>query len=441
MVGRGVAAQEPRHALERRAHEAEAAPRRRVAGDERGALEVPEAGAELARERPARAAVEVDGDARRRRVQALDEARDLGRRAVGEHDVAEADGKLVPHGQRSLPDGAGVRTLVVMHDETFDCVVVGGGAAGLSAALVLGRARRTVLLLDDARQSNLPAHGVGGLLGHDGTPPAELYALARRQLEPYASVVVRHATAERAEADGDAFRLTLAGGETVAARRLLLATGMDYATPAVEGVRELWGDTVFHCPFCHGWEVRDRPLAVLGGTPHSAFAATLLTGWSADVVLLADGPPAFDDEAAAGLASAGVRVDERRVERLEAEGGRLRAVRFADGSALEREGLMVQAPLRPRTALAEQLGLELTDTGAAKTDPRGATSLPGVFAAGDGAGQMAQVAQAAAGGALAGAMIAHELITGPHGVHPPAPAPAAVAAGAAGGSLSPAGAG
>jgi thioredoxin reductase len=314
-------------------------------------------------------------------------------------------------------------------DDPFECVVVGGGAAGLSGALVLGRARRRVLLLDDGRQSNRPAHGVGGLLGHDGTPPDELYALARRQLEPYTSVVVREATAERAEADGEAFRVTLTGGETVAARRLLLATGMDYTAPAVEGLRELWGDTVFHCPFCHGWEVRDRPLAVLGSSPPSAFAATLLTGWSADVVLLTDGPAALEDAARAGLASAGVQVDERRVERLEAEGGRLRAVRFADGSALERDGLLVQAPLLPRSPLPGQLGLELTEAGAVKVDERGATSLEGVFAAGDGAGQMAQVSRAVASGALAGAMIAHELITEPHGMpFPGPPAPAAAAA-------------
>jgi thioredoxin reductase len=313
-----------------------------------------------------------------------------------------------------------------MDEMTWDCVVVGGGAAGLSAALVLGRARRSVLLLDDARQSNRPAHAVGGLLGHDGTPPAALYALARAQLAPYPSVVLREATAVRAAVDGDGFAVDLADGEAVAARRLLLATGMDYTPPAIEGLRELWGDSVFHCPFCHGWEVRDRALAVLGSTDHSVFQATLLTGWSADVVLLSDGPAPFGDEARASLASAGVRIEERRVERLEAVDGRLSAVRFTDGDALARDALLVQAPLRQRTTLPEQLGLALTERGTVQADERGITSVPGVFAAGDIAAPIQQVSVSVAQGAAAAAWIAHGLITEPHGVAfpgvPPRPA-------------------
>jgi len=299
---------------------------------------------------------------------------------------------------------------------TWDCVVVGAGAAGLSAALVLGRARRSALVLDDGRQSNRPAHGVGGLLGHDGTPPAALYDLARAQLAPYPTVALREATAVRARAEGGGFGVELADGDVLAARRLLLATGMDYAPPAVEGLRELWGDSVFHCPFCHGWEVRDRALAVLGANDQAVFQAVLLTGWSADVVLLTGGPPQFGDEGRASLASAGVRVEERRVERLEAVDGRLAAVRFADGEALARDGLLVQAPLRQRTALPEQLGLALAERGTVQVDERGMTSVPGVFAAGDIAAMVAQVAISVAQGAAAGAWIAHGLITEPHGV-------------------------
>jgi len=305
----------------------------------------------------------------------------------------------------------------------LDVAVVGGGAAGLSAALVLGRARRDVLLVDAGAQSNRAAHGVGGLLGHDGRPPAELYARGRDELARYPSVTVVDGTVTGARRDGDGFTLTLdgAGADAVRARRVVLATGMAYVPPAVPGLPELWGGSVFHCPFCHGWEVRDRPLAVLGRTTMTAFQAGLLAGWSDDVVVLTDGPPAFDDDAREALARRGLRVDERPVRALRAADGALAAVVFADGSELPREGLMVHAPLRPRDDLATQLGLETTALGAVKVDGRGAASVPGVFAAGDGAETMAQVAAAAAAGALAGAMVAHELIVHALGIAPPDP--------------------
>jgi choline dehydrogenase-like flavoprotein len=144
-------------------------------------------------------------------------------------------------------------------------VVVGGGVAGLSAALVLGRARRRTLVLDRGGQSNRAAAHVGGLLGHDGTPPAELYELARAQVAAYDAVALRDAEAVDARAEGDGFAVVLGdGGGEVRARALVLATGMAYEVPDVPGFAELWGGAVFHCPFCHGWDVRDRPLVVYG---------------------------------------------------------------------------------------------------------------------------------------------------------------------------------
>jgi thioredoxin reductase len=249
-----------------------------------------------------------------------------------------------------------------MTEPDFECVIVGGGAAGLSAALVLGRARRRVLLIDAGRQSNRAAPHVGGLLGHDGTPPDVLYRLARTQLEPYASVAVADGTVTAAERENGWFRVELQGDAPVVGERLLLASGMDYAIPELPGAAQLWGDTVFHCPFCHGWELRDRPLAILGRGEEGVTRAVLLRGWSKDVVLLTDGPAGLSDDQRARLAAHRSEIVERRVARLSdcsVHGGcgkHLESVVFDDGSELPRDGLLVAAPLRQRSALAEDLG-------------------------------------------------------------------------------------
>jgi thioredoxin reductase len=305
----------------------------------------------------------------------------------------------------------------------LDCIVIGGGAAGLSAALVLGRARRRTLLVDAGEQSNRPSHGIGGLLGHDGLPPAELYARGHAELAAYPGVEVRAATAVDAEAEPDGFAVALSDGTRATARRVLLATGMAYARPALPGLEALWGETVFHCPFCDAWELRDRPLAVLGNTPHAVMQARLLTAWSDDVVLLTDGPGALDATATAQLASAGVVVDEREVRALRADDGRLAGVRFADGSELARAGLLVHTPLSQRGGLAEALGAALTDKEQLVVDERQQTTVPGLYAAGDVA-SMPNVSFAIADGSRAAIAIVQDLVLGTAAhAHAPAAAP------------------
>ena len=290
-------------------------------------------------------------------------------------------------------------------DNEWECVVVGGGAAGLSAALVLGRARRRTLLIDAGGQSNRAAHGIGGLLGFDGVAPAELYARGRRELERYPSVEVRDGEV-RAAAAGDGITLDLADGAGVHTRRLLLATGMRYDYPDIPGLAPLWGRSVFHCPFCHGWEVRDQPLAVLAQGERAVHMATLLRGWSDDVVLLTGGPADLSDDDRARLDIAGIPIDERKVRELDSAAGELHAVVFDDGARLPRSALLVAAELRQRSGLAAQLGVKLVATGpvspeAVDTDPLYRTSVPGVFAAGDVCAQMPQIAAAVAAGSAA----------------------------------------
>ena len=293
-------------------------------------------------------------------------------------------------------------------DPPFDVAIVGGGPAGLAAALVLGRMRRRVLLLD----SDDPAHGVSdgvhGLFGHDGTPPFELRRTAQEQLRPYESVIVRMVTVEEAQVTPSGFSV-LAGGTTSEAGVLLLAAGVRYELPRIEGVGEVWARGAYHCPYCHGWEVRNRPLAAYGAG--AAHLALLLTSLSDDIVLLTDGTSDLDPDEAEQLRQAGVEIRDDPVARLEAKGGRLARVVFADGSTDDRTGLFFVPSFTP-SPLPAQLGCELDESGAIVIDEDGGTSVPGVFAAGDATTDKKAVVLAAAAGSRAAYAINASLASG-----------------------------
>lgn len=298
----------------------------------------------------------------------------------------------------------------------WECVVVGGGAAGLSAALVLGRARRRTLVIDAGEQSNRAAHGIGGLLGHDGRPPADLYADGRRELTKYPSVqfVEGQVTGATAQ-DGPTFRLELADGSVHHAQRLLLAGGMEYEYPDIPGLHDHWGRSAFHCPFCHGWEARDQALAVLADGDRAVHMALLLRAWADDIVVLTNGPTTLGDDQHRALADAGVRVDERKIVEFASHNDELAAVVFADGDELKREGVLMASALRQRTDLVAQLGVRTAPPGpvvldAVVVDQQGRTSVPGVFAAGDVCAQMPQVSAAIASGTAAAAAIVQSLM-------------------------------
>ena len=300
-------------------------------------------------------------------------------------------------------------------ESRWDCIVVGGGAAGLSAALVLGRARKRTLVVDAGGQSNLTAHGIGGLLGHNGLPPAELYAAGRRELAEFPNVEVRTGQVVRAKPEGDDLVLELADGSVEGTRRVLLATGMDYRYPDVPGIEERWGGSVFHCPFCHGWEVRDRKIGVLDPSDSPAEKALLIRGWSDDVTLYTHGPAEIEPADAERLADAGIDVDERPVTGLRGSGDGLDAVTFEDGEERACAALLVAVTLHQRSPLPEQLGVELADPTKLTADSidvgtTHATSVDGVFAAGDNTSQMPSVASAIAAGSMAAAGIVASLM-------------------------------
>ena len=306
---------------------------------------------------------------------------------------------------------------------SWDCVVVGAGAAGLSAALVLGRARQRTLVVDAGRQSNLRAEGIGGLIGQDGRPPSALYAAGRAELGAYGSVELRDGEVVGGEHGDGGFVVELAGGSRHAARRVLLATGMEYRFPELPGIAERVGQSVFHCPFCHGWEHRDEPLGVLDRGATGVRRALLLRVWTDDVTLLTDGPADLEPADAQRLAEAGVDVDERPVRGLRGAGRTLSAVALAGGDDRPCRGLLVPAPMQQRSALAAQLGATFADPSpiardSVEVDAGFETTVPGLYAAGDVSAHMPSVAGAIAAGHSAAAMIVHgSLADAPSGAH------------------------
>jgi thioredoxin reductase len=264
-----------------------------------------------------------------------------------------------------------------------DVAIIGGGVAGLSAALVLGRSRRRTVLIDAGEPRNAPSPGVHSFFSRDGMLPGELLRVGREQLEPYDSVQLCRGRVSTAERVDDGFRVRLDDGGTVTARRLVLALGVVDQLPEIAGLRERWGHGVFHCPYCHGWEMRDRPLAVLGNGADGVRLARLATGWTDDVVLCTNGPASFGDEERALLDRSGIAVREERVVRVEGEGKGVSEVVFEGGEVLPRAGVLVRPPFRQRSDLPAALGCALTEQGVIRTDEDGRTSVPGAFAVGD----------------------------------------------------------
>ena len=289
----------------------------------------------------------------------------------------------------------------------YDVAIVGGGPAGLSAALVLGRMRRRVLVCDTGRPANAVSHGVGGLLTRDGTPPAELRAIAREEVARYPTVEFRDAEVTAARALDPGFELETSGGR-VAARKLLLTHGLDYRRPDVPGLGELWGERVFHCPYCHGWEVRDLRVAVLATTPRVAHQTLLLRSLTEDLVVLENGSGEPDAEGRAGLERAGVEILPGPVARVEGDGAAI-AIQLEGREPLVRDALFIQPDLTQACDLALELGAELSGPALVATDPTGATDVPGLRVAGDAANAPQSVAVAIGSGSAAAAMLNAEL--------------------------------
>ncbi|MGW7311869.1 NAD(P)/FAD-dependent oxidoreductase [Streptomyces sp. NPDC054854] len=303
----------------------------------------------------------------------------------------------------------------------YDVVIVGGGAAGLAGALTLARARRSVVVLDSGTPRNAPAAHLHGYLGHDGESPARLSALGREEAAGYGARFRsgRAGTAVAADREeGGGFLVRCADGSSVRARRLLVATGLVDELPELPGLRERWGRDVLHCPYCHGWEVRDQPLAVLATGPLAVHQALLWRQWSPRVTLVAHdlrlGPEDLEAMAARGIA-----VVEGKVTGLTVEGDRLTALDLADGATVECRALVVAPRFTARSGVLTGLGLPTTTlerdgvpigTCVESEPATGATALPGVWVAGNVTSPVEQVSGAAAQGVRAAAAINADLV-------------------------------
>jgi len=291
----------------------------------------------------------------------------------------------------------------------YDVVIVGAGPAGLSAALILGRCRRHVLVCDTGKPRNAASHAMHGFLTRDGIPPGEFLRIAREQLRQYDSIDMRDVEVTAAECIDGRFHVTLHNGGRVTSRKLLIATGVVDNVPDIAGFRDLYGTSVFHCPYCDGWEVRDRPLAIYGRGARGFGLSLELTGWSRDLVLCTDGPPELSPEDLARLERYRIRVRTERVVRLEGS-ARLERIVFDTGDTLSREALFFTTGQTQQSFLAHNLGCEMNEKGTVRTGKYETTHLTGLYVAGDASRAVQWVIVAAAEGAEAAFAINTDLL-------------------------------
>jgi thioredoxin reductase len=291
----------------------------------------------------------------------------------------------------------------------YDVMIIGGGAAGLSAALVLARARRAVLVVDAGAPRNAPAAHMHGYLSRDGMPPADLLATGRQEVRGYGGEIVGGTATDLVPDGRSGFWALLAGGQRVAARRLIVTTGLHDELPDVPGLRERWARDVLHCPYCHGHEVRDQRLGVLGGTPGAVRYAQIVRQWTDDLLYFTP-PDVLTAAERNQLLARAIGVVEGTVDQLVVESDQLRGVQMRDGSVVARDALFVPPRFVPNDALLAGLGCDTAADGSVAVDRTGATSVAGVWAAGNVVDPRAQVITAAGAGSAAAIAVNADLV-------------------------------
>ena len=292
---------------------------------------------------------------------------------------------------------------------TYDVLVIGGGAAGLSAALVLSRARRRVLVVDSGEPRNAPAAHMQGFLSRDGMPPADLLTTGRAEVEGYGGTMTRGAVRDLVNSGPSGFQALLQDGSRVAARRVLVATGLHDDLPDIPGLRDRWAKDVLHCPYCHGWEVQDQQVGVVWNGPETLRYAQIVRQWTHDLVLFAPVDTLTNSDRAQLVARA-IGVVEGDIERIIVADGHLNGVALSDGRTVPRRVLFVPPTFLPNNHLLTDLGAETDQNGWVTLGPNGATSVRGVWAAGNVTNPRAQVITAAGEGSAAAIAINADLV-------------------------------
>jgi thioredoxin reductase len=292
----------------------------------------------------------------------------------------------------------------------IDVLIVGASNAGLSAAMMLGRSLRRVLVLDNNQPCNRQTPHSHNFLTRDGETPAAISAIAREQVLRYPSVVLQSDKVVAAKAVEGGFQVTTERGEVLHGRKLLLATGVKDEMPAIPGFAACWGISVLHCPYCHGYEVHGQKLGLLANGDMAAEFVSLIHHWSQDLVLFTNGPADLTPEQLAAIQARNVQLIETPIAELEHQNGQLQAVRTTDGTSHALAAIFARVPFQQHTDIAAQLGCAHTETGLLQATAFGETNVPGLFVAGDNSTPMRQVSVAVAAGSMAAAFINKELM-------------------------------
>jgi thioredoxin reductase len=264
-----------------------------------------------------------------------------------------------------------------------DCAILGGGPAGLNAALVLGRAMRKVLVFDDNHPRNAVTQEAHGFLTRDGVKPNEFRAIAHGEISKYPSVEMQPVRVTAIRHADNSFAITTEKGDLFFAKTVLLATGLKELLPTIDGLHDYYGKSLFSCPYCDGWELRHRPLVVISEQPHTFHLVKVVWNWSHDLLVCTNGHQVFTEEQQEVLHRKGIEVVEDRITALVGKHGQLEQIVFATQEARSREGGFVASQLLQASPFGEVLGCEMNSMGGIVTDPLGRTTVPGVYAAGD----------------------------------------------------------
>lgn len=290
----------------------------------------------------------------------------------------------------------------------YDVMIIGGGPAGLSAAMVLGRCRRKVILFDTGKPRNRWSDAMNGFLTRDGVNPSEFLEMGRAELKEY-GIEVQHLEIHCIEHTSEGFLATDANGQTHRSKKLLLATGLKDKLPNLPGIEPLYGKSVHHCPYCDGWESRDKPLAAYGKNQQGYGLALSLKTWSDNVMLFTDGTNKLTGPQISQLERNGIQINRKKISKLEGEGSQLKAIVMADGSTEKREVMFFSTGTEQQCTIGEMLGCEFTSKGVVKTRKLQQTNIKGIFVAGDAARDVQLVIVAAAEGTKAAVAINMEL--------------------------------
>lgn len=265
----------------------------------------------------------------------------------------------------------------------LDCAVIGGGPAGLNASLVLGRSRRKTVLFDDDKPRNSVTKESHGFITRDGINPSELRRIARAELGNYSDVTIIEQRVGKVMKDHQRFTIETEAGDVYHAKKVILATGLKETFPEINSLKQYYGTSVFSCPFCDGWELRDRPLAVIAENTRAFHMAKVVYNWSSDLIVCTNGNKVLSINDKTILENKGISVYEQKISSLIGEDGYLKKISFEDGITVRREGGFVVAEMGQASTIGEELGCEFTDQGAIITDATGRTNVEGLFACGD----------------------------------------------------------